>query len=85
MHAMLKKEEEAGIPPERIVVGGFSQGGGLALYSALTYDKPLAGVVALSAWLPLHKEIVDYVKQVPNFHTGRQRREDEAERCRVSR
>lgn len=35
--------------------GGFSQGGGLALYTALTMEKSLAGILALSSWLPLHK------------------------------
>lgn len=61
VHAMLKAEEESGTPPSRIVLGGFSQGGGLALYSALTYEKKLGGVVALSSWLPLHKEIASLV------------------------
>ncbi|XP_063976490.1 acyl-protein thioesterase 1 [Diachasmimorpha longicaudata] len=56
VHAMIEEEVSAGIPTERIVLGGFSQGGALALYSALTYNKPLAGVVALSAWLPLHQK-----------------------------
>lgn len=37
------------------MLGGFSQGGALALFSALTFDQPLAGVIALSCWLPLHK------------------------------
>ncbi|XP_017789794.1 PREDICTED: LOW QUALITY PROTEIN: acyl-protein thioesterase 1 [Habropoda laboriosa] len=36
--------------------GGFSQGGALAIYSALTFPEPLAGVIALSAWLPLHQK-----------------------------
>ena len=36
------------------VPGGFSQGGALALYTALTSQKQLAGVLALSSWLPLH-------------------------------
>ena len=31
--------------------GGFSQGGSLGILSALTYPKPLAGILALSAWL----------------------------------
>jgi len=56
VHGMIQKEISAGIPANRIVLGGFSQGGALALYSALTYDQPLAGVVALSCWLPLHKQ-----------------------------
>ncbi|KAK2164133.1 hypothetical protein LSH36_68g05012 [Paralvinella palmiformis] len=50
----IAEEEKKGIDRSRIVVGGFSQGGAVALYSALTYDKPpLAGIVALSTWLPL--------------------------------
>jgi len=50
------EEEKAGVPRNRIVVGGFSQGGSAALYSALAINKaPLAGIVALSTWLPLHK------------------------------
>ncbi|XP_034942529.1 acyl-protein thioesterase 2 [Chelonus insularis] len=56
VHGMIEKEVQAGIPTKRIVLGGFSQGGALALYSALTYPEPLAGVIALSAWLPLHKK-----------------------------
>lgn len=55
VHAMIELEEKNGIPANRIVIGGFSQGGALALYSALTFSKPLAGVMALSCWLPLHK------------------------------
>lgn len=55
IHSMIDSEISAGIPSNRILIGGFSQGGALALYSALTYAKPLAGVVALSCWLPLNK------------------------------
>nr|KAF6382787.1 lysophospholipase 2 [Pipistrellus kuhlii] len=44
-----------GIPANRIVLGGFSQGGALSLYTALTCPHPLAGIVALSCWLPLHR------------------------------
>lgn len=56
VHSMINTEIEKGIPSNRIVLGGFSQGGALALYSALTFNKPLAGVVSLSCWLPLHKQ-----------------------------
>uniref|UniRef100_A0A1B0A8C2 palmitoyl-protein hydrolase n=1 Tax=Glossina pallidipes TaxID=7398 RepID=A0A1B0A8C2_GLOPL len=56
IHALICKENEKGIPTTRIVLGGFSQGGALALYSGLTYAKPLAGIVALSSWLPLHQK-----------------------------
>ncbi|XP_049777857.1 acyl-protein thioesterase 1 [Schistocerca cancellata] len=56
VHGMIEQEVKAGIPSNRIVLGGFSQGGALALYSALKFPKPLAGVIALSCWLPLHKQ-----------------------------
>lgn len=55
IHSFIESEISAGIPPERILLGGFSQGGGLALYSSLTYPQKLAGVVGLSCWLPLNK------------------------------
>jgi lysophospholipase II len=53
VHGMINNEINAGIPAERIILGGFSQGGALALYSALTYPKRLGGVIGLSCWLPL--------------------------------
>ena len=43
-------------PIEKIAIGGFSQGGALALYTSLTSPLPLAGVVALSTWLPLRQK-----------------------------
>ena len=56
IHKLIEKEVNQGIPYERILVGGFSQGGALALYSLLTNEETLAGAVALSCWLPLRKE-----------------------------
>lgn len=44
------------IPENRILIGGFSQGGALSLHTALRHPNPLAGVIALSCWLPLHAE-----------------------------
>lgn len=56
---LIAEEEEKGIPSNRIILGGFSQGGALAIYSALRYSKPLGGVVALSCWLPLFRQFPD--------------------------
>lgn len=56
MKDLIEKEEKSGISSDNIFVGGFSQGGAVALYTALTHEKPLAGVVGLSCWLPLHKD-----------------------------
>jgi len=52
----IQEEVKKGIPRSRIIVGGFSQGGATALYSLLAFpQEPVAGIVALSSWLPLHK------------------------------
>lgn len=51
VHAWIEREEARGIPSRRIVVGGFSQGGALACWTALRFTKPLAGAIALSTFL----------------------------------
>lgn len=51
--AMLATEVGRGVPEEKIVLAGFSQGGAIALHVGLRYPKRLAGVVALSTYLPL--------------------------------
>ncbi|XP_065351103.1 acyl-protein thioesterase 1 [Cloeon dipterum] len=56
VHKMIDEEVKEGIASERIVIGGFSQGGALALYSALRSNKTLGGVMALSCWLPMHRQ-----------------------------
>jgi len=50
---LIAQEEARGIPSNRIILIGFSQGGALALYTALRYPKPLGGIAALSAYLPI--------------------------------
>lgn len=52
---LIQTEISAGIPANRILVGGFSQGGALALYAGLTSTHTLGGIIGLSCWLPLHK------------------------------
>jgi phospholipase/carboxylesterase len=51
---LIAKEQQRGIPSEKIVVAGFSQGGAIALHTALRYPQRLAGLMALSTYLPLH-------------------------------
>jgi len=51
--ALIEREHDRGIPYERIVVAGFSQGGAIALHAALRFPYPLAGLMALSTWLPM--------------------------------
>ena len=51
--ALLEREKKRGIPAERIVLAGFSQGGAMALHTGLRYSDTLAGILALSCYLPL--------------------------------
>src|SRR5579883_3340924 len=53
VRALIEREEARGIPPSRVVLAGFSQGGAVALYSGLRYPQRLAGLMALSCYLPL--------------------------------
>jgi phospholipase/carboxylesterase len=52
VHALIDREIERGVAPDRILIAGFSQGGAVSLHASLTYDKPLAGLLALSTWFP---------------------------------
>ena len=51
----IEDELKTGIPSSRIMIGGFSQGGALSLYSCLRTAHSLAGVTALSCWLPMRQ------------------------------
>jgi len=52
LHALVEQERQLGIAPGRILLAGFSQGGVIALHAGLTYSEKLAGILALSAYLP---------------------------------
>lgn len=51
------QELTQGIDSKRIVVAGFSQGGAIALHMGLRYPNPLAGILALSTYLPLPEAV----------------------------
>ena len=53
VRALVAAERERGVAAERIVLAGFSQGGAIALHTALRHPEPLAGILALSTYLPL--------------------------------
>jgi len=52
VEALLVREIERGVPPSRILLAGFSQGGAIALSAGLAREQALAGLVALSTYLP---------------------------------
>ncbi len=55
--ALIAREVGRGIDPEHIVLGGFSQGGAMALHTGLRSPEPLGGIVALSTYLPLAESL----------------------------
>lgn len=63
INSMIEAEIARGIPSQRILLAGFSQGGAMALHTATRFDQPLAGVLALSTYLPLKNQLQE--KQHP--------------------
>lgn len=68
---LIQQEIDNGMPAEKIFLTGFSQGGAMALYCGLRYPKKLAGILALSSYLPVAKtlahEMSDVNKSIPIF------------------
>jgi phospholipase/carboxylesterase len=68
---LISEEKEKGLPAAKIVMAGFSQGGAIALQTALRYPERLAGVLALSTYLPqaasLHSERSPANQGIPIF------------------
>ncbi|RKO97170.1 hypothetical protein CXG81DRAFT_30344 [Caulochytrium protostelioides] len=74
VETLVQAERKLGIPRERIVIGGFSQGAAVTLYHGLRGgpDAPCAGLIALSGWLPMHQAFAEWAtnahaKQIPIF------------------
>jgi len=71
IESLMEREKTRGVPARRIVLAGFSQGGAIALQTALRHAERLAGVMALSTYLPLsqnlQKERVAMNGDVPIF------------------
>ena len=54
---LIQRELDAGISSERIVLAGFSQGGAVVYHTALSYPKPLAGLLTMSTYFATAKEV----------------------------
>jgi len=55
--ALIEREIERGVNSTNIILAGFSQGGAIALHTGLRFDKPLAGIMALSTYVPLMETV----------------------------
>lgn len=71
IEALIARENERGIPSSRIFLTGFSQGGAIALATGLRSKTGLAGIIALSTYLPMAdntaREMTDAGKNTPVF------------------
>lgn len=59
---LIATENARGVPCSRIVLAGFSQGGAIAWLTGLTHAEPLAGILALSTYLPTPELLRDELK-----------------------
>lgn len=71
IRTLIHREQERGIATSRIIVAGFSQGGAVALYTGLSFEQPLAGIMALSTYVPMINSFETWVsvsaRKVPVF------------------
>ena len=65
----IAREQQRGVTADKIIVAGFSQGGAIALHTGLRAQPALAGIMALSTYLPLQDVFADEVSpsDVPIF------------------
>lgn len=70
---LIEREIDRGIPTNRIVIAGFSQGGAVAIETALSYSQPLAGLLAMSTYFATENTVAknDANKNIPiQIHHG---------------
>jgi len=61
LESLIERERKRGIESNRIIIAGFSQGGAIAIHTALRYPKKLGGLLALSTYLPLESSLKNEV------------------------
>ena len=69
VHSLIDAAVAAGTPACAIVLGGFSQGGALALYAGYSYPQRLAAIVSFSGWAVLAAGLVERVASGANAKT----------------
>jgi len=60
---LCEAQEADGIESSRIIVAGFSQGGAIALHCGCRYPRPLAGIMALSTYMPLPDQLTNEISE----------------------
>ncbi|MGQ0846470.1 MAG: alpha/beta hydrolase [Sporichthyaceae bacterium] len=67
VEALIEREAERGVPRDRVILAGFSQGGAVAYTHALRSSEPVAGLVALSTYLPMSQTLLKEAPPVDAF------------------
>jgi phospholipase/carboxylesterase len=65
---LIRRENQRGIPTDRIVLGGFSQGGAISLFAGPRYPEKLAGIMGLSCYMLL-EDLLPAERTRVNFQT----------------
>ena len=60
---LIAREAERGVPPGRVILAGFSQGGAITLAAGLRRSEPLAGLIALSTYLPQRNDAAEFITE----------------------
>jgi len=68
IHALIQQQVDSGIAANKIVLAGFSQGGVVGLFTGLRFPQTLAGILALSCYLPTADKLPENCNQA-NKHT----------------
>ncbi|WP_440976626.1 alpha/beta hydrolase [Pseudoxanthomonas winnipegensis] len=63
VEALLAREGERGIAPSNVLLAGFSQGGAITLAAGVRRRVPLAGLIALSTYLPGADQLADFASE----------------------
>jgi phospholipase/carboxylesterase len=66
LEKLIAAQKHKGIPARKIVLAGFSQGGAIVLQTALRHAERLAGVMALSTYLPLQSKLKEERNPINN-------------------
>ena len=70
LNELISQEKKLGIAPKKILLAGFSQGGAIVLQTGLRHPERLAGIMALSTYLPLQEKISEALaanRDIPIF------------------
>ena len=63
VEALIEREAQRGIPAERLILAGFSQGGAVTLTHGLRRAEPVAGLVGMSTYLPMSARVLKEARQ----------------------